>query len=134
PASASGDPANSTTLSNAVEYIVVCNGVPTGFGLYVPGASARPTTFPGTPTTVAGWAQSMAGAMAMPKGTIAPSPVVKGLVNLPTCFWGPGCNGGPITETRNALGASIEVDATPMSYTWTFGDDSPPLDRGAEGV
>ena len=29
----------------AVEGIVVCNGIPAGFGLYVPGSSARVTTF-----------------------------------------------------------------------------------------
>jgi len=134
PASTSGDPANSTTLSNAVEYIVVCNGVPAGFGLYVPGSSARPITFPGTPTTVAGFAQSVAGSIVMPKVTISTSPVVKGLVNFPTWFWGTGYSGAPIVETRNALGASIEVDATPISYTWTFGDDSPPLDSPSLGV
>jgi hypothetical protein len=134
PASTSGDPADSTTLSNAVEYIVVCNGVPTGFGLYVPGSSARPITVPGTPTTVAGFAQSVAGSIVMPKVTIATSPVVKGLVRLPTWFWATGYSGRPIIQTRNALGASIEVDATPVSYTWSFGDDSPPLDSPSLGV
>jgi hypothetical protein len=134
PASVSGDPANSLTLSSAVEYIIVCNGVPTGYGLYVPGSSARPTTFPGTPTTVAGVAQSVAGSIVMPKVTIATSPVVKGLVNLPTWFWATGYSGAPITETRNALGATIEVDATPISYTWSFGDDSQPLDSPSLGV
>ena len=134
PASVSGDPADSTTLSSAVEYIVVCNGVPTGYGLYVPGSSARPITFPGTPTTVAGWAQSMAGSIVMPKVTIATSPIVKGLVRFPTWFWATGYNGAPIVETRNALGANIEVDATPISYTWSFGDDSPPLDSPSLGV
>jgi len=134
PASTSDTPWNPVTLSNAVEYIVVCNGVPTGFGLYVPGSSARPTTFPGTPTTVAGWAQSVAGSIVMPKVTIATSPVIKGLVNFPTWFWATGYSGAPIVETRNALGANIEVDATPVSYTWYFGDDSAPLDSPSLGV
>jgi hypothetical protein len=134
PAAISYAPNDPLTLSNAVEYIVVCNGTPTGYGLYVPGTSGRPTTFPGTPTTVAGVAQSVAGSIVMPKVTIATSPVIKGLVNLPTWFWATGYNGGPIVETRNALGASIEVDATPVSYTWTFGDDSAPLDSPSLGV
>jgi hypothetical protein len=134
PAGISYAPNDPLTLSNAVEYIVVCNGTPTGYGLYVPGASGRPTTFPGTPTTVAGFAQSVAGSIVMPKVTIATSPVVKGLVRLPTWFWATGYSGRPIIQTRNALGASIEVDATPVSYTWSFGDDSPPLDSPSLGV
>ena len=70
----------------------------------------------------------------MPKVTIATSPVVKGLVHFPTWFWATGYSGAPIVETRNALGASIEVDATPISYTWSFGDDSAPLDSPSLGV
>jgi hypothetical protein len=121
PSNANADPNapgyNSPTLSNAVEYIVVCNGVPTGYGLYVPSPASA-----GTPAQLHTVAQSAAGSIPMPSVTIQTSPATEGIDGLNTWFWTAGYTGGPISVTRNALGASIEVIATPTSYLWDFGD------------
>jgi hypothetical protein len=126
------------TGSNAIEYIVVCNGIPTGYGMFVPGAGGGPgaTTIAAVPTpaqlkTVAQYAE---GTITMPTVAIDTSPLTTGLVHLNTWFWATGYTGGQISRTASVLGVSIEVDATPTSYTWDFGDGSPTLQTSSLGV
>ena len=119
-----------TYIGNSM-YVVVCDGVPTGYGFVPAPRTASPA---GTPATIRALAQSAAGSIAMPNVTINASPAVQGLVHMNTWFYAVGYSGGPISATRSALGATIEVDATPTSYTWDFGDGTPAVNTTSLGV
>jgi hypothetical protein len=57
----------------------------------------------------------------VPEGAIEANPT-RSLVGLPTLFWYSGYDGRPLTRTVSAFGVSVEVEATPTSYRWAFGD------------
>jgi hypothetical protein len=57
----------------------------------------------------------------VPDGTIEANPT-RSLVGLPTFFWYSGYDGRPLTRTVSAFGVSVDVEATPTSYRWAFGD------------
>jgi hypothetical protein len=57
----------------------------------------------------------------VPQGAIEANPT-RSLVGLPTLFWYSGYDGRPLTRTVSAFGVSVEVQATPTSYRWAFGD------------
>jgi hypothetical protein len=57
----------------------------------------------------------------VPQGTIEANPT-RSLVGLPTLFWYSGYDGRPLTRIVSAFGVSVEVEATPTSYRWAFGD------------
>lgn len=113
PANAAQDP----LLAGQV-YIVVCDGVPTGFGIWAPG----PTTVAATPQQIA---NQVSGQIPMPSVTVGINPP-SGFAGLDAWFWVAGYTGTPITATPPALGHVLIVSATPTSYTWDFGDGSAP--------
>jgi hypothetical protein len=57
----------------------------------------------------------------VPQGAIEANPT-RSLVGLPTLFWYSGYDGRPLTRTTSAFGVTVEVEATPTDYRWTFGD------------
>jgi hypothetical protein len=57
----------------------------------------------------------------VPQGAIEANPT-RSLVGLPTLFWYSGYDGRPLTRTVSAFGVTVEVQATPTSYRWAFGD------------
>jgi hypothetical protein len=101
------------------EYIVVCNGVPTGFGIWDPGPAAPAAT----PQEIA---QQVSGQIPMPNVTVEINPPV-GLAGLQAWFWVTGYAGAPVVEMPPALGHTLTIVATPTSYTWSFGDGSAPV-------
>jgi hypothetical protein len=122
----SGSVPNAT---DAHEYVVVCSGVPVGYGFWTPAPAG-----PGTSAQVQTVAQSVAGTIQMPSVTIESSPSAGGIDGLNTWFWTSGYMGGPIVDTRTALGVTIEVDATPTSFVWSFGDGTPVITTTSLGV
>jgi hypothetical protein len=65
----------------------------------------------------------------VPQGAIEANPS-RSLVGLPTFFWYSGYDGRPLTRTVSAFGVSAEVEATPTSYRWAFGDGSTMTSEG----
>ena len=57
----------------------------------------------------------------VPQGAIEANPT-RSLVGLPTFFWYSGYDGRPLARTVSAVGVTVEVEATPTSYRWAFGD------------
>ena len=114
PANAALDP-----VLSGEEYIVVCNGVATGFGIWAPG----PSTVAANPQQIA---NQVSGEIPMPSVTIGINPPI-GLSGLQAWFWISGYAGTPIIETPPALGQTLVVQATPTDYVWNFGDGSTPL-------
>lgn len=46
----------------------------------------------------------------------------RGLVGAESWFWIKGYSGSPVTDSTNAFGRLVEVEATVTRYEWTFGD------------
>jgi hypothetical protein len=65
----------------------------------------------------------------VPDGVIEANPT-RSLVGLPTFFWYSGYDGRPLTRTVSAFGVSVEVEATPTSYRWAFGDGASLISEG----
>lgn len=120
PANAAADP-----VLEGQEYIVVCDGVPTGFGIWAPG----PTTVAATPQQIA---NQVSGQIPMPSVSVGINPP-DGFAGLEAWFWVSGYSGAPITVTPPALGHTLVVSATPTSYTWDFGDGTAPYTTASLG-
>ncbi|HET7736913.1 MAG TPA: PKD domain-containing protein [Nocardioidaceae bacterium] len=57
--------------------------------------------------------------LGLPSLTVATTPANQTLVNLETVFY---TSPTPVRRTLSLLGQSVEVEATPSSYLWHFGD------------
>jgi len=106
-----GDPARPLT-----PFSVVCAGRVTGIVFL-----ERPTRGGGG---VAPVSEQLVQQIALPIGTVRASPGVRGITGLESWFWIEGYDGAPVTATVQALGASVDVEATPTAETWDFGDDT----------
>ena len=65
----------------------------------------------------------------VPEGAIEANPT-RSLVGLPTFFWYSGYDGRPLTRTVSAFGVTVQVEATPTSYRWAFGDGASLTSQG----
>jgi hypothetical protein len=110
-------------------YIVVCGGVPTGYGWFIP-RPAAPAPAPITPV-----AQHVAGEIPLPGVSIGLAPEEHGLTGLNQTYWVVGMPpGGVFTASTTALGAMIDVEARPTSFVWDFGDGTGPVATTSPGV
>ncbi len=57
----------------------------------------------------------------LPALSVQTNPETKTLVNLATIFY---TDSAPVTRTLNLLGQRVDVEATPSSFAWDFGDGS----------
>lgn len=112
---------------DAEPYVLVCEGRPVGLGWRQPRRPPGPRT---TPEAIARWARDE---IPMPGVEIRANPGT-GVAGLEAWFWADGYSGEPILERRGALGRTIEVEATPTSYLWDFGDGTPFLETKTLGV
>lgn len=60
-----------------------------------------------------------------PALTLGINPANAGITGLESYFWLAGYDGKPIDKVTQTAGATIEIRATPTSYTWDFGDGTP---------
>jgi hypothetical protein len=61
-----------------------------------------------------------------PAATVGASPDARGLTGLESWFWVVGYR-GPLRDAVNELGVLVEVEATPASVQWDFGDGTAPV-------
>ena len=57
-----------------------------------------------------------------PAASIGANPETRGLTGLETWFWVEGYTGAPINDAVTQFGLHVEVEATPTSVSWDFGD------------
>lgn len=57
-----------------------------------------------------------------PPARLGTNPQTRGLTGLETWFWVDGYTGAPITDVITEFGMRVEVNATPTSVSWDFGD------------
>lgn len=59
--------------------------------------------------------------MPIPRATVDMNPS-SGVVGVESWFWLQGYSGSPVTDSTNAFGSLVEVEATVTRYEWSFGD------------
>ena len=67
-------------------------------------------------------AQRLVRDLPYPAASVGTNPRTRGLTGLETWFWVDGYTGAPISDVVTAFGMRVEVDATPSSVSWDFGD------------
>lgn len=101
---------------NDMLYSIYCDGEHVGF-TWRPIDPDRP---PG-PTPPREVAMHLREEIPMPQVTIRVNPET-GLVGTESWFWVEGYGGAPITESTDAFGQLVEVEASVDRYEWSFGD------------
>lgn len=79
--------------------------------IVVPGSSVDPASI----------AAELRDQVLVPDITVGVNPQV-GLVAMPAWFWIEGYDGAPIRTSDTLGGTTVEVEITPTSYRWSFGD------------
>jgi hypothetical protein len=98
-------------------YFVMCGGKATAYGYVYPSASGP------TPATARTVAQSVAGDIPLPGVSIEVAPSPKGLTGFNGWYWVGGMPaGGVFAASADVLGATVNVQARPTSFIWSFGD------------
>src|SRR5690606_6700386 len=96
------------------------------------GVAWVPTDVPAAPEVVLGappvpavdpeaLAASVLGIVPLPPIEVGANPEV-GLVAVPTWFWVEGYDGSALVGSRTLGNVTVEVEVTPTSYEWSFGD------------
>lgn len=98
-------------------YHVYCGGTyidsvwlaPSAFGVTAPVVDTRAI------------AEQLVRDLPYPAATVGISPAGRGLTGLESWFWVSGYS-GPVRDQVDGLGYRVEVEATPASVRWSFGD------------
>jgi hypothetical protein len=126
-ASAGLDELYSSQQLDANLYSITC-GSYTDVRLLRTGANGQPLQ-PGPTVDPFQLALSARDRLPVPSGGIGANPT-RSLVGLPTWFWYTGYDGRPLTRTVSAFGVTVEVEATPTGYRWSFGDGTTMTSEG----
>jgi len=102
-----------------VSFYLYCDGQYVGMVWRKLDPDPRPVTSM-TPGDVA---EHLRDEIPMPKVNVRINPDV-GLVGAESWFWIEGYSGEPITNSTDALGRAVEVEARATHYEWFFGDGS----------
>jgi hypothetical protein len=104
--------------SNSLPYALVCDGETVGvIWLPIDGGGGAPAPAL-SPLDIA---MSLRDRIPIPDVTIAVNPE-RGLVGVDSWFWIEGYDGEPITESTDAFGSRVDVEARVQRYEWSFGD------------
>jgi hypothetical protein len=104
--------------ANELPFFLWCDGQIVGLVWVAIAVSGPPLGGP-NPEEIA---MKLRDRIPIPNVTIGVNPE-RGLVGVESWFWIEGYTGRPITESTNAFGRRIEVEARVERYAWSFGDD-----------
>jgi len=104
------DPGPGTDYS---PYQVWCNAE------YIDTVWIRPQQFGVDPRDIA---ERLVRDLPYPATAVAAVPATRGLTGLESWFWVTGYTGAPILDTVSRFGLRVDVEATPDSVSWDFGD------------
>lgn len=94
-------------------YSVWCNDQ------YIDTVWIRPQQFGVNPLAIA---EELVRDLPYPAATVGAYPLVRGLTGLETWFWVDGYKAAPVQDTVTQFGLTVDVEATPASVSWDFGD------------
>lgn len=104
--------------SHSLPYALICDGEIVGV-VWLPidagGAAGTPAM---SPQDIA---MSLRDRIPIPDVLIGINPD-RGLVGVDSWFWIEGYDGEPITESTDAFGSRVDVEARVQRYEWSFGD------------
>ena len=110
---------------DTVPWWVLCDSGYAGVAWVPTDAPAAPDVVVGAPPTPAvdpeAVAASVLGIVPLPPIEVRANPEV-GLVAVPSWFWLEGYDGSTLTGSRTLGNITIDVEITPTSYGWSFGD------------
>jgi hypothetical protein len=105
--------------SGQLPYTLVCDGEVVGVVWLSPDEGGEPSGPPAlSPEEVA---MQLREQILVPNVTIGINPD-RGLVGVESWFWIEDYDGQPVTESTDAFGRRIEVEARVERYEWSFGD------------
>lgn len=104
--------------AGAIGYDVVCNGV-TSIHWVIPSAAAPKPVAHTTPKAIFDF---VSATVTLPRMAVAANPTAMGITGLASYFWISGYQGAPITASKPDGTFTVNIVATPVSYTWGFGD------------
>lgn len=102
---------------NDMLYLIVCDGRSMGF-VWKPIDPNRPLGRPIPPEEVA---LHLREEIPVPQAGVRANPD-KGLVGTESWFWIEGYSGRPISDSTDAFGQPVEIEASVTRYDWSFGD------------
>ena len=86
---------------------------------YIDTVWLRPRQFGVDPRDIAG---RLVRDLPYPQATVGATPAARGLTGLESWFWVTGYTGAPIRDMVTEFGLQVDVEATPVSVSWDFGD------------
>ena len=101
-------------------YYVICGTEKRGI-VWIEISLATPGTSSGSSQNPRDVAMRLRDHMPVPLANVRINPG-QGLVGTESWFWIQGYNGAPITDSTNAFGKVIKVQAVVTHYEWSFGD------------
>lgn len=105
---------------NQLPYLLWCSDELIGLVWVTLGEEGEPAGNVATPEEVA---MRLREQIPIPNVTIEMNPEL-GLVGVESWFWIEGYDGSPMTDSTDAFGRLVEVEAEVLRYEWSFGDGS----------
>jgi hypothetical protein len=105
---------------NQLPYLLWCGDELIGLVWVTLGEEGEPAGNVASPEEVA---MRLREQIPIPNVTIEMNPEL-GLVGVESWFWIEGYDGSPITDSTDAFGSLVEVEAQVLRYEWSFGDGS----------
>jgi hypothetical protein len=116
-------PEGSVIAANSELFMTNC---PASAGeIYVYTPAAPPPAHPPAPVptpAASPFAIFVSDTVNLPALSIGVAPAAQGITGLESYFWVSGYSGAPVPRTRVEGPYTINLVATPVAYTWSFGD------------
>jgi hypothetical protein len=110
---------------NQLPYLFWCGDELIGLVWVTLGEDGEPAGNVASPEEVA---MRLRDQIPIPNVNITMNPEL-GLVGMESWFWIEGYDGSPITDSTDAFGSLVEVEAQVLRYEWSFGDGSTLMGR-----
>ncbi|HLI55399.1 MAG TPA: hypothetical protein VKY26_00065, partial [Actinomycetota bacterium] len=107
--------------ADAIGYWVDCNGVTHDYWAIPSTVKPHPSPSLTTPKAIYDF---VSATVTLPHLTVGVNPTAKGIAGLESYFWISGYQGTPVTASTPDGTFTVNIVATPVSYTWSFGDGS----------
>ena len=104
--------------AGAIGYDVMCNGVTSIHWVLPPAAAPKPDASKALRAIY----DFVSATVTLPHMAVAANPTAMGITGLASYFWISGYQGAPVTASKPDGTFTVNIVATPVSYTWGFGD------------